>query len=257
MTDGDGLWEGPEFSPDGSEIAFVGFARPKAPDCTHFVQLWTVPRGGGTPRNLLEGIDEPWATRSAAIGARPVRIGSAGCPTAFISLVSERGTSNVRRWRDGLHDVTVGSRRVMDFSIDRGRMAFTTSDATHPPEIALRDLGNGEGADHYLPQPGDHAVDLSHPAREDCLSRRRGRGGRRLADAARRISGRIALSAHRLHSWRSVRRLWRDFLSRVPDAGGSGIRRVLLQPARRRVVCMASDSRSAFAATGARPIMRT
>ncbi len=137
VTDGQGVWNSPAFSPDGSQIVFVGYAKPENGTSTYFPQLWTISRGGGEATNLLAGTDiaaghSLLADWSIAGGDGPVWE-----EEGIYLIISERGTANIYRWNDGLEPVTQGRHDVMDFSVCRGQVACTIAGATHPAEIGL------------------------------------------------------------------------------------------------------------------------
>ncbi|GAC1403071.1 MAG: S9 family peptidase [Chloroflexota bacterium] len=137
VTDERGSWHSPIFSPDGSQLAFVGFAISEDEEPTWYPQLWTVSRGGGKPRNVLEGTDLAVGnsvTSDWSLGAEDTL---AWEENGIFFLVSERGTCNVMRWDEGIHPVTEGCHHVMDFSVTAQGVAHTVSDSFHPAEIAL------------------------------------------------------------------------------------------------------------------------
>jgi dipeptidyl aminopeptidase/acylaminoacyl peptidase len=167
LTDGQGVWTDPIFSPDGSRIAFVGFPKPEGVRAPYYPQLWTIPRGGGQATNLLAGTD------LAAGGSVSGDWSVAGegdldwNEEGIFFIVSESGTSNVYHYGDQdtekgikasnrgkqgtrkgtlLRRVTEGRRQVMDFSITGGTIAYTSSDTTHPAEVFRTDMQTGAHA---------------------------------------------------------------------------------------------------------------
>jgi dipeptidyl aminopeptidase/acylaminoacyl peptidase len=144
VTDGRGTWTSPQFSPDGSRIAMIGYGKPEGEIPTYYSQLWSISRGGGEPVNLLAGTD------LAAGNSISSDWSIAGEDTliwrkeGIFFLVSQRGTSDVYRWQDGLHRVTSGCKHIMDFSVAGRSLAYTASDATHPAEIFLERTGAGK-----------------------------------------------------------------------------------------------------------------
>lgn len=142
VTDGDGAWGQPVFSPDGSRLAMVGFPHPDAPDCTHFPQVWSIARDGSDLRNEMANVDlsagDGVSGDISAAGESDLVWTEAG----ITLLVSERGVTGILRIVDRkLETIVDGPRRVMDFTLVAGRIAFTVSDTVTPTRIALRENG--------------------------------------------------------------------------------------------------------------------
>ncbi|HLJ67296.1 MAG TPA: S9 family peptidase [Chloroflexota bacterium] len=168
VTDGHGLWISPVFSPDGSRIAFIGFARQEGALSTYFTQLWTVSRSGGEQRNLLNGID-------IAVGDSLSGDWSTAGDEALVwreegiyFLASERGSSTVYRWQEGLQAITPpprlpdhAGRHVMDFSVGGGMVAYTVADTTHPAEVAIRPADAASPEERVTPVSGHNDAYLS------------------------------------------------------------------------------------------------
>jgi dipeptidyl aminopeptidase/acylaminoacyl peptidase len=148
ITDGQGLWMSPVFSPDGSRIACVGYAKPADAESTYYPQLWTFPRGGGDGENLLAETDRAVGNSVGSDWSIAGEDGLVWQDDGIYFLISQDGTANVFRCHDHLDQLSHGCHHVMDFSVAAGKIAFTLSDATHPAEIALRDIATP-------PNPGD------------------------------------------------------------------------------------------------------
>lgn len=141
VTSGDGTWSDPVFSPDGTQIAMTGYPRPEGEKPSYYDQLWTVPTGGGTPRNVLEGTDLAPGNSLAADWHSGGDGSARWVESGLYFLVSERGTTNIYRWTDTVQKVTSGRHDIIDFSVAGKALACTVSDATHPNEIALVEDG--------------------------------------------------------------------------------------------------------------------
>lgn len=142
LTDGRGLWTSPCFSPDGSSLAFAGYAREEGETPTYYVQLWTAPRGGGEPVNLLAGTDlmvgdSVMADWSTAGDGNPH-----WTEQGLFFAVSERGSTNIYRWRGELQKLTEGRHHVMDFSVAGKHIVATVSTLTEPAEIYQGTVGD-------------------------------------------------------------------------------------------------------------------
>ncbi len=137
VTDGQGVWNVPSFSPDGSRIAFVGYAKPETGPSTYFPQLWTISRSGGEATNLMVGTDLAAGHSLLADWSIAAEDGPFWEDSGIYLIISERGTANVYRWQDGLQPVTSGRHDVMDFSVCGGHVACTIADAVHPAEVGL------------------------------------------------------------------------------------------------------------------------
>jgi dipeptidyl aminopeptidase/acylaminoacyl peptidase len=162
----------PAWSPDGSQIAYLGFA--DAEDAPRNSRLWVVPATGGTPRCLTEDYDRHLEISD---GASPAWSADG---TAILTGVLDRGAAGVVQIRvaDGsVMSLVDGRRTVSSYSLHRpsGDIAFTASDPTHPAEVFVRDA-NGErqltdlnavwraGAglvepEHFTVESGSYAID--------------------------------------------------------------------------------------------------
>lgn len=130
-----GAWGNPVFSPDGSRIAFVGYARPEEGEPTYYPQLFTVSRGGGEPCNLLADTDMAVGNSVGCDWSAAGDEGLVWTEDGIFFIASQRGTSNVQCWRDGVKPLTAGRHHIMDFSVGGRVVAFTCSEATRPAEI--------------------------------------------------------------------------------------------------------------------------
>jgi dipeptidyl aminopeptidase/acylaminoacyl peptidase len=148
------------WSPDGREVAYLGHTDRRAGLAINH-RLWVVPVGGGDPRCLTEGLD-----RHCGTGFRPAW--SADGRRILFGVVAG-GSSHVHAIeREGGAATLIlgGERQVTAGTMAGGRLAFLTSDPTHPAEVFLAsDDGSGE---RRLTRENDawlSEVELSPPER--------------------------------------------------------------------------------------------
>ncbi len=163
LTDTSALVTGPAFSPDARTIAYVARLGPNAFADNH--RLFTIPVEGGKPRDLSAGFDRSLG----ALGDAWVVWSADGQWLLF--AVEDGGRLPVSRVRaaGGAMPVPVvsGERVVSGFSVARGgTVAFTSSTATAPPEVAVVAMdGSGERPLTDLNRAWREEVALSTPER--------------------------------------------------------------------------------------------
>ncbi|OLB96017.1 MAG: hypothetical protein AUI15_14835, partial [Actinobacteria bacterium 13_2_20CM_2_66_6] len=158
----------PIWSPRGDQIAFIA---PNGLDVGLLERLWVVPLNGGGPRCLTLNFDR--AVGDSVIN--DMRAGhatricwSAGGDRVYF-LASGPGVTAVQSVDlDGnVRDEAGGQRRIYDFDVASGVLAFCASDPGHPGELYM--LTNGAEArvtdlnpwlhDRYVAQPEQHHFD--------------------------------------------------------------------------------------------------
>src|SRR6184192_1937166 len=158
----------PIWSPRGDQIAFIA---PNGLDVGLLERLWVVPLNGGGPRCLTLNFDR-------AVGDSVINDMRAGHATRICwstggdrvyFLASGPGVTAVQSVDlDGnVRDEAGGQRRIYDFDVASGVLAFCASDPDHPGELYM--LTNGAEArvtdlnpwlhDRYVAQPEQHHFD--------------------------------------------------------------------------------------------------
>jgi dipeptidyl aminopeptidase/acylaminoacyl peptidase len=144
VTDGQGVWNDPVFSPDGSQLAISGYPDPNGDPSGFYSRLWVISRGGGEPRDILDGTDLSPGDSVSADWSTAGPGNSVWTDDGLYFLASDRGDTKLYRWSgDALQAVTDGQRHIMDFTMASGVAAATISDLTHPAEIYRGDVVSG------------------------------------------------------------------------------------------------------------------
>ncbi|HKC18449.1 MAG TPA: prolyl oligopeptidase family serine peptidase, partial [Candidatus Dormibacteraeota bacterium] len=155
----------PIWSPKGDQIAFIA---PNGLDVGLFERLWVVPLSGGGPRCLTSHLDlavndsvinDMRAGHSTRVlwsdeGDR-IYFSAAGSGITTIQSVDMEG--NVR-------EEAAGRRRIYDFDVASGLLAFCASDATNPGDLYMLTQGaeakvtdlNPWLHDRYIAEPEQH-----------------------------------------------------------------------------------------------------
>ena len=135
LTDAKGLESEPEVSPDGRWVAFTGF--PETPGFYVQEDLWVMPAGGGTPRNLTKGFDRPVASPAWSEDGKSLYV-----------VYNEEGVTRVAQIPvDGGTPKTVvrevgGTRLYLpsaggNFSVEKGVIAYTSLFTDRPAGLAI------------------------------------------------------------------------------------------------------------------------
>lgn len=143
VTNHDGVYGLPVFSPDSSKLAFVGHQVDKPYGPSALDRIWIADLKTGRLDVLTDSIDREMSNTctgdsSYAVPAQRPVWSSDG--STIYSLMSDRGNVGVVRiGAPGAWEWAIsGNREVMSFSVDdRGEIAFSASDPTHPAEIHL------------------------------------------------------------------------------------------------------------------------
>lgn len=146
LTDGEGSFGDPAFSPDGTRIAFLGYPRHDKP--APYADIHVMPAGGGTPQRLTQDLsDSPSSIHWAPDGR------------SLLFALNDEGYRNLMRVDlDGrLRQLTEGARTVNLASVaDTGAIAVTTGTEHSPDVVAL--LGT-EGRMRTLFDPNRDVLD--------------------------------------------------------------------------------------------------
>jgi dipeptidyl aminopeptidase/acylaminoacyl peptidase len=133
-----GAYDNPVFSPDGSRIAFVGH---DTPDIYGPPRLFSATRSGDDLRDELGEWQGGLGNQVVSDVARsPDVLELSWRQDGLYFLATVRGECGVYRAHEGtVTAVTPGPHTVTGYSFDdRGSIAFTCSDAIHPPDVYLR-----------------------------------------------------------------------------------------------------------------------
>ncbi len=150
VTDGDGVYGLPSFSPDSAFLAFVGHdvSAPYGP--TNLDRLRVIDLSSGSRPVLTAGIDREMSntcTGDSSFGVPAQRPIWTPDSKDLLSLKSDRGNVEVIQLTDPDAEKTIvsGNREVMSFSVaENGHIAFAASDPAHPAEVFLVDPRTGE-----------------------------------------------------------------------------------------------------------------
>src|SRR2546425_673230 len=155
----------PIWSPKGDQIAFIA---PNGLDVGLLERLWVVPLSGGGPRCLTGDFDQ--AVNDSVVNdmraghATRIRWDAAGQRIYF--LASGPGVTSVQSvdLEGNLREEAGGRRRIYDFDVASGVIAFCASDASSPGELFM--LTHGAEArvtdlnpwlhDRYVAEPEQH-----------------------------------------------------------------------------------------------------
>lgn len=145
-----GMWMASSFSPDGREIAVVGFPIEEDKDPDYWAEIWIADRAGKRMINVLEGtdLDEGRSIGSDwAAGSGDSSLSWTASGVHF--LASTRGTCQIYRWAGNeLTALTSGDHDIMAYSVAGGRIAYVKSDSTHPAEVFLAEKGTEVRVSH-------------------------------------------------------------------------------------------------------------
>ena len=155
----------PIWSPKGDMIAFIA---PNGLDVGLLERLWVVPLAGGGPRCLTANFDQ--AVNDSVINDMRAGHATRICWSAdgdrIYFLASGPGVTGIRSvdLEGSVREEAGGHRRIYDFDVAMGVLAFCASDATNPGELFM--LTNGAEAritdlnpwlhDRFLAQPEQH-----------------------------------------------------------------------------------------------------
>ena len=161
-----GLYLGsPSWSPRGDAIAFVA---PKGLEAGLIERLWVVPSSGGVPRCLTLSLDQSVGDSiiTDMRGGHGVRVRWSKDGGRLYFLSSGPGVTGLYSCDlDGnLWPEVGGARRIFDFDVASGILAFCASDPSNPGELHI--VANGAEArltdlnpwlrDRYVAQPERH-----------------------------------------------------------------------------------------------------
>ncbi|HYM84232.1 MAG TPA: prolyl oligopeptidase family serine peptidase, partial [Candidatus Dormibacteraeota bacterium] len=155
----------PIWSPGGEEIAFIA---PNGLDAGLLERLWVVPLTGAGPRCLTAGFDR--AVNDTVINDMRAGHGARICWSAsgdrVYFLASGPGVTALHSVDlDGnVSEIAGGRRRLYDFDVAAGVIAFSASDASNPGELYIQTQGaearltdlNPWLRDRYIAQPEHH-----------------------------------------------------------------------------------------------------
>src|SRR3989442_8867988 len=155
----------PIWSPKGDQIAFIA---PNGLDVGLLERLWVVPLSGGGPRCLTADFDQ--AVNDSVINDMRAGHATRICWTAegdrIYFLASGPGVTGVRSvdLQGDVREEAGGRRRIYDFDVASGGIAFCASDASSPGELFM--LTHGAEArvtdlnpwlhDRYVAEPEQH-----------------------------------------------------------------------------------------------------
>src|SRR3989441_2083147 len=155
----------PIWSPKGDQIAFIA---PNGLDVGLLERLWVVPLSGGGPRCLTADFDQ--AVNDSVINDMRAGHATRICWTAqgdrIYFLASGPGTTAIQSvdLEGNVREEAAGQRRIYDFDIASGVVAFCASDASSPGELFM--LTHGAEArvtdlnpwlhDRYVAEPEQH-----------------------------------------------------------------------------------------------------
>jgi dipeptidyl aminopeptidase/acylaminoacyl peptidase len=150
ITDHDGIYGLPAFSPDSSFLAFTGHKVEAPYGPTNLDRNWVSDLNTGRRTVLTDGIDREMSntcTGDSSYGVPVQRPVWSQDGADILSLMSDRGNVGiVRVTSPGVSESIIsGNREVMSFSsaVD-GTIAFVASDPLHPAEVFIA-TENGEG----------------------------------------------------------------------------------------------------------------
>lgn len=142
VTPGGGSVALPAWSPDGGQLAYLGYA--DAEDPPRNSRLWVVPATGGEPRCLTAGYDRHLEISETA---PPVWTADGA---AIITGVQDRGATGVVRVETAggaVKPVVSGPRAVTSYDLHpSGALVFVASDPSHPAEVMI----SKGGVEHQL-----------------------------------------------------------------------------------------------------------
>jgi dipeptidyl aminopeptidase/acylaminoacyl peptidase len=150
ITDHDGVYGQPVFSPDSSKLAFTGHPVQSPFGPVNLDRIWIADIGTGSVDCLSSSIDREMSNTcsgDSSYGVPEQRVVWSDDSASIYSLVSDRGDVGiVEIGSTGAWDFAVrGDREVMNFSVGSdGQIAFTASDPTHPAEVFLRGESGNE-----------------------------------------------------------------------------------------------------------------
>jgi dipeptidyl aminopeptidase/acylaminoacyl peptidase len=157
----------PVVSPDSEYIAMRGH-RDAVAGGSFNTRLWRIPVSGGDPECLTESLDRSVADMTAAdfYGKSSAGMIWSEDSSGILTQVSDAG--NVHLYQvsgDGAIEALVtGTRRVLDYSVGPGKIAFTASDPLNPADVYVCDL-NGQNEKRLTNINADflNGVSLSEP----------------------------------------------------------------------------------------------
>ena len=155
----------PVWSPKGDMIAFVA---PNGLDVGLLERLWIVPLSGGGPRCLTTEFDQ--AVNDSVINDMRAGHGTRVCWSAegdriyFPAAGSGITSLNSVDLEGNVRDEVTGQRRIYDFDLASGVLAFCASDASNPGELFMQT--NGAEARVTDMNPWLHDRYVAEPQRE-------------------------------------------------------------------------------------------
>jgi dipeptidyl aminopeptidase/acylaminoacyl peptidase len=147
ITNGEGSYGNPSWSPDGAVITAYGTERAIGASARN-IHLWAFPRKGGPGRDLLESWDR--SVGSSVIS--DMRAHAQTLPPAWtpdgriLFLGSDQGTANAYSCAATGGDVraeTIGAHQVVSWSLDRSRRRFAAivATTTDPGNLFVGEVG--------------------------------------------------------------------------------------------------------------------
>jgi dipeptidyl aminopeptidase/acylaminoacyl peptidase len=146
ITNHDGVYGLPQFSPDSSFLAFVGHRVDEPYGPTNLDRLWVSDLQTGKLVVLTGGVDREMSgscASDAKYGVPVQRPQWTPDSTDLLSLMSDRGNVGIVRITDPdvFQQVVEGNREVMNFTVaNNGNVAFSVSDPVRPAEICVTNL---------------------------------------------------------------------------------------------------------------------
>lgn len=133
----------PVVSPDSSEIAMRGHRNAIAGGSLNN-RVWTIPVSGGDPACLTDSLDRTADDSAVADFSAKVTCGLSWIEdgAALLNQVSDQGSVHLYRVSKSgdATPVVTGNRRILNYSVGSGKIAFTASTGTNPSDVFISDL---------------------------------------------------------------------------------------------------------------------
>jgi dipeptidyl aminopeptidase/acylaminoacyl peptidase len=133
----------PAVSPDSSVVAVRGHRNAVAGSSLNN-KVWSIPVSGGEPELLTGSLDRSTDDSLAADFSGKATCGLTWLDdgSGILTQVSDQGNVHVYRVEanGGASPVITGTRRVLNYSVAAGKIAFTASETTNPADVYVCDL---------------------------------------------------------------------------------------------------------------------
>lgn len=138
----------PAVSPDSGSVAIRGHRTAIAGGALNN-RIWTIPMAGGDPSCLTNSLDRSTDDSVAADFTAKVTSGILWTEdvAGILTQVSDQGSVHLYHVSTdgGATPLITGDRRVLNFSVAAGKIAFTATDATNPSDVFVCNAdGSGE-----------------------------------------------------------------------------------------------------------------